>query len=468
MNAGALPPGFEFGTATAAYQIEGAVDVDGRGPCVWDGFLETRGHRGDHGRIAADHYHRWAEDVALLRDLGAHSYRLSASWSRVLPDGLTPNSAGLGFYDRLVDALLAGGVTPALTLYHMDLPAAVQVRGGWAHRETAERFGEYAQLLANRLGDRVKRWFTVNEPLYEAWLGYYEGAFPPAVVDADQAVAALHHLLLAHGLGYQALKERCGDFEVGPAIGFAPTKPATDHPGDAHLADLVAAHTNWASLDPIVLGTYPDAFRNHPMRASALDKVVRDGDLETIAGTDFLGINYYFPRTVLGLERASDTAVVAQYGMQDPSNVAQLAHLRQLGAVDVRPQADAHRIAGWAPYPAGLTESIVQLTERYGAVPILVTENGLPLVDYTNPEGVVVDQERIDFIGDHLSAIAEAVERGADVRAYYHWSLIDNLEWLNGYEHRFGLVHVDFATQRRTPKKSFHWYAQVIRESRSR
>jgi beta-glucosidase len=459
-----LPSEFQFGVATAAYQIEGAVTADGRGPCIWDGFLEENGFRGDNGKIAADHYRRWREDVQLLAQLGVQTYRTSTSWSRVMPDGKTLNRAGLDFYDRLVDALLESGIAPAITLYHMDLPSALQDNGGWANRDTVDAFAEYVGEVARRLTDRVGRWFTVNEPLYEAWLGYFEGLFPPAVVDGTKAVAAMHHLLLAHGSAYRVLKAHTDAVEVGPAIGYAPAIPAMDDTADHLTAALVTAHTNWTSFDPIVLGEYPDEYLTHPARAAALQSVMRDGDLANIVGADFLGVNYYFPRYVTNVNRADDPTLNVRFDLGNTTSG--LKHLSDVGAANVSPRTGRENLGGWTPEPERLTESILQLGQRYGTVPILITENGLPLSDYANPDGEIRDDDRIAFIDEHLAAISAAVADGANVQAYYHWSLMDNLEWVNGYSHRFGLVFVDFATQRRTPKKSFYWYADRIRDAR--
>ncbi len=453
-----FPEGFVWGTATAAFQIEGAAAEDGRAPSIWDGYLRERGYRGDDGDIAADHYHRWEGDLDLAASLGAPAYRFSASWSRVMPDGRTVNALGLDFYRRLVDGLLERGLTPALTMYHMDLPAVFE--GGWASRETALRFADYAHTLTEELGDRVPMWMTVNELYYESWLGYCEGAFPPGHRDRDLAVAALHHMLLAHGLGVEAVRRNARGAEVGLVTGYAPTVPGSAHPDDVAAARRTHRHSNCAVLEPVLRGSYPEPYRTHPMRADALERVVRVGDLETIANpVDFIGLNYYFQRHIVASERTGAPEVAA--AMDPLGDWLVLDHLHDIGVTEMRPKSDTRTMAGWKPEADGMRRMLTEVTDEYGQVPIFVTENGLPLPDYVGPDGRINDVERIAYTGEHLAAAHAAIQAGAWLRGYFHWSFMDNLEWTSGYGHRFGLVHVDYATQRRTPKASFDWYAGV-------
>lgn len=458
-----FPDGFIWGTATAAFQIEGAAAEDGRTPCIWDAHLHEHGYRGDDGDVAADHYHRWEEDLDLVARLGAQAYRFSASWSRVMPDGRTVNETGLDFYRRLVDGLLERGVAPALTMYHMDLPALFE--GGWASRDTALRFSDYAQVLTEALGDRVPLWMTVNELYYESWLGYCEGAFPPGLRDRGLGVAALHHMLLAHGLGVDAVRRNVPNSEVGLVTGYAPTVPASAHPDDVAAAERTHVHSNGAVLDPVLRGAYPEDYRTHPMRAAALADVVREGDLATIGSrVDFVGLNYYFRRHIVASDRTGAPEIAAT--MDPMGDWLVLDHLHDIGVTEVRPKFEGRTMAGWKPEPEGMRQMLTEVTEQYGPVPIFVTENGLPLPDYVAPDGRVNDVERIAYTEQHLAAAHAALRAGARLRGYFHWSLMDNLEWTSGYGHRFGLVHVDYATQRRTPKASFDWYAGVVAGNR--
>lgn len=454
-----FPPGFRWGTATAAYQIEGAAAEDGRTPSIWDAFLREHGTHGDTGDIAADHYHRWREDFDLAARLGAGVYRFSASWSRIVPDGKTVNRRGLDFYRRLVDGLHERELTPALTAYHMDLPAHLD--GGWSNRDTALRFAEYAHVLTEALGDLVPIWMTVNELYYESWAGYAEGTFPPGYRDSAKAVAALHHMLLAHGLGVNAVRENAPGAEVGLVSGYAPVVAATPHPDDREAARLAHVHTIDVVLDPVLRSRYPEEYRKHPARMAALEATVHDGDLDMIgAPVDFIGLNYYFQRHVVAAQRADDPDVVA--AVDPPGDFLNLTRLTEIGAAEVRPRSRNRTMAGWPPEPAGITRMLTDVTADYGPIPILVTENGLPLADYADPDGAVDDPERISYLSEHLGAVHEAITAGADVRGYFVWSLLDNLEWSSGFGHRFGLVHIDYATQTRTPKASFGWYSQIV------
>ncbi|WGD38180.1 family 1 glycosylhydrolase [Lysinibacter sp. HNR] len=460
MSTLSFPEGFVWGAATAAYQIEGAAHSDGRSPSIWDSYLAARGYRGDTGDIAADHYHRLDQDLDLLADLGVSSYRFSVSWSRVIPDNNRINQTGLDFYRRLVDGLHTRNITPALTMYHMDLPERFSAAGGWSSRETALRFADYADLLTREFGDSVPFWMTVNELYYESWMGYCEGTFPPGHRSARMGAQALHHMLLAHGHGVAAVRKNTKTASVGLVTGYAPTEPATEHPDDIAAAHTVHTHANGSVLSPVLRGTYPNEYAHHPSRYEALNEVILPGDLATI-GTpvDFIGINYYFKRHIASLSRINNTDLVRQ--VDPPGEWLRLRHLQDIGATEVRPKSETRTMAGWTPDASGLTDSLLQITREYGEINLFVTENGLPLPDYVNPNGKINDIERVIFIREHLVAVHEAIREGAQVKGYFAWSLMDNLEWTAGFGHRFGLIFVDFATQKRIPKTSFSWYRQV-------
>ncbi|MET0998250.1 MAG: GH1 family beta-glucosidase [Marmoricola sp.] len=432
----ALPAGFVFGTSTASYQIEGAVAEGGRGPSIWDTFTAIPGKisDGSSGAVACDHYHRYPEDVALMKRLGVGAYRFSIAWPRVQPDGTGPaNAAGLDFYDRLVDELVGAGIEPMATLFHWDLPQALQSAGGWLDRSTAERFAEYAALVADRLGDRVGKWVPVNEPNVVTLLGHGNGTHAPGEALGFGALPVAHHLNLAHGLAVQALREH-GAREVGTATNHAPVWAASENAEDVSAAELFDALWNRIFADPMLLGRYPDGFGEL--------MPVRDGDLAVISQPlDFYGFNYYNPNRI----------AAAAEGAEIP--------FEQVELDDSYPRTDF----GWPVVPDGLREVIALLGERYpGLPPLYVTENGCSYGTGPDASGVVDDQPRIDYLDSHLRAIERAIADGADVRGYYCWSLLDNFEWAEGYTQRFGLVHVDFESQARTPKRSFDWYAALI------
>ena len=432
-----LPPGFLFGTATASYQIEGAAAEDGKGPSIWDTFTADPGRvvDGSSGAVACDHYHRWPEDLEIMTRLGADAYRFSVAWPRVQPTGAGPaNGPGLDFYDRLVDGLLAAGIRPMATLYHWDLPQALEDAGGWLSRDTALRFGEYAAVVAERLGDRVTHWCPVNEPNVVTLLGYAQEEMAPGRGLVFGAVPAAHHLLLGHGLAVQALRASTSG-QVGTATNHTPVWPAGESEDDRAAADLVDVLWNRLFADPILLGRYPDPF------GEAMPGPVEE-DLRLVAQPlDFYGVNYYNP---IGVRAAGGDAPLP-FEYRDISGY---------------PTTDF----GWPVVPDALTDLLVQLTGRYpGIPPILITENGCSYGMGPDKSGVVDDQPRIDYLEAHLRAVGDAVRQGVDVRGYYCWSLLDNFEWAHGFTQRFGLVHVDFDTQVRTPKRSFDWYADVIR-----
>lgn len=455
-----FPPDFLWGAATAAYQIEGAVSEDGRGRSIWDVFAHTPGKtlNGDTGDKATDHYHRLDEDLDLMRDLGLRAYRFSVSWPRVLPDGAgRVNECGLDFYRRLVDGLLDRGITPAMTLYHWDLPQALQDLGGWASRETSARFAEYADVVALALGDRVPIWITVNEPWISSWFGYGLGIHAPGIADLGAAAAAHHHLLLGHGLATAALRSRLGrDRQVGAALSLAQIYPASDHPDDVAAAGIVDRQFNRSCLDPIFKARYPEGLGRFSDVWSDDAGPVRPGDLDTIsAPLDFLGVNSYFSRIVASPGRLVQARANGLLGRFDPA----MAFGMQVA--DVLPEGIAVTAFGWPVQPSGLRDLLVSLHGDLH-VPIYVTENGAAYDDYASPEGRVLDMDRVAYLDGHLRAVHEALGRGADVRGYFVWSLIDNFEWAAGYSKRFGIVYVDFPSSRRTPKASFAWYRDVI------
>ncbi|MFB7455631.1 GH1 family beta-glucosidase [Streptomyces sp. NPDC056188] len=436
----ALPQDFRWGTATSAYQIEGAVAEDGRSPSIWDTFSHTPGKidNDDHGDTACDHYHRWREDVALMGRLGVNSYRLSIAWPRVMPDGDGPvNPKGLDFYDELIDGLLAAGITPSVTLYHWDLPQAIQDRGGWPERETAEHFAAYASVVAERLGDRVSHWTTLNEPLCSAWIGHLEGKMAPGLTDLTAAVRASYHLLLGHGLAAQAIRAVTSGAEVGIVNNLSTVFPASDSPEDQAAARRHDGHVNRWWLDPVHGRGFPADMRE----VYGVDLPERPGDLDIIAAPlDWLGLNYYFPATVA----------------DDPDGP--VPHARSVRRPDV-PRTGMD----WEIDASGIETLLLRLTHEYGARKLYVTENGSAFPDTVGPDGTVDDPERRDYLVGHLAACASAARKGAPLAGYFAWSLLDNFEWAYGYAKRFGLVHVDYATQARTIKTSGHSYAEIVR-----
>jgi beta-glucosidase len=447
-----FPSGFTFGAATAAYQIEGAVHADGRGPSIWDTFSHTPGKtfRGDTGDVAVDHYRRYPEDVALMKELGLSAYRFSVAWPRVLPQGAgRVEQRGLDFYRRLVDELLDAGIEPWLTLYHWDLPQALQDEGGWANRDTAARFADYAGIVHDALGDRVPHWSTLNEPMCSALLGYMAGEHAPGERNAAHAARAVHHLLLGHGLATQVMRDRGAD-HLGVTLNFTPMSPAGEQPVDVDAARRLDGQQNRMFLEPIVRGEYP-ADVVDDLAAAGAPLPVQDGDLEVISTPlDWLGVNYYFTSTVRG--------GVAPTGEPSPF----------IGAEDIDdldPEGPTTTM-GWGISPEGFTELLLRLRDEAPGLPLFVTENGSAWPDEVSPDGRVRDPERTDYLLRHLEAMSLAMAKGADVRGYFAWSLIDNFEWARGYEQRFGLVHVDYATQQRTLKDSAFAYRDVLRRHR--
>jgi beta-glucosidase len=446
-----FPDGFAWGTATASYQIEGAVDEDGRSPSIWDTFSHTPGKTrdGDTGDVADDHYHRYEEDVELMAGLGVGWYRFSLAWPRLQPEGHGPlNQAGVDFYSRLVDALLAKGIRPWVTLYHWDLPQVLQDRGGWPERDTAERFAEYGSAVYERLHDRVGHWTTLNEPWVAAFIGHATGRHAPGLQDPEAALRAAHHLMLGHGLAIAAMRAH-GDSEsaFGATFNVSPVDAASDDPADVDAARRADGLTNRIFLDPLLRGGYPDDVLDD-LRGVTDGGHIRPGDEQRIhVPLDFIGINYYY-RTVV---RAGDGDRNA------PSQWVGNGDIVQVGRG--LPQTEM----GWEIDPEGLYDFLTRVSRDHPGVPIYVTENGAAFADEKGDDGAVHDPARVAYLDAHLRAAHRAIGDGVDLRGYFVWSLMDNFEWSFGYSKRFGLIHVDYETLERTPKDSARWYAQVTR-----
>ena len=446
-----FPNGFIWGAATASYQIEGAVREDGRGPSIWDTFSRTPGRvfAGHTGDVACDHYHRYADDVALMAHLGLASYRFSIAWPRIQPDGTGPvNVRGLDFYDRLTDELLSRGIDPVVTLYHWDLPQALEDRGGWTARETAEAFAEYAQIVHARLGDRVTTWTTLNEPWCSAYLGYGSGVHAPGRQDPAATFAAVHHLLLGHGLAAQALRAAgAGTISItlNPAAVF-PVDP--DNPADLDAVRIVDGLSNRIFFDPLLRGHYPADMLEHIARFTDLSYIA-DGDLATIhTPIDLLGVNFYNP----------------SYVSAKPGTPGSLDNPGSEG-ISFRPPVGPVTDMNWLIEPTGLTRLLERIHHDYPGTPLLITENGAAYPDGPAEDGAVHDARRIDYLDGHLRACHDALAAGVDLRGYFVWSLMDNFEWAEGYAKRFGIVHVDYRTQQRVLKDSAKWYREVIRRN---
>jgi beta-glucosidase len=453
-----LPQDFLLGAATAAYQIEGAANADGRGPSIWDTFSHTPGRvlGGDHGDVAIDHYHRYREDVALMAELGLQAYRFSVSWPRVQPGGHGPvNAGGLAFYDRLVDELLAQGIEPWPTLYHWDLPQELEDAGGWPVRATAELFAEYAVLVHERLADRVSHWTTLNEPWCSAFLGYGSGVHAPGRREPLAAVQAAHHLMLGHGLAARALS--AAGAEVGITINLYAVSPASPRADDREAARRIDGLQNRFFADPLLRGRYPaDVVRD--LADVTRFEHVRDGDLQTIsAPIDALGINYYSRHVVTGAPSANGSD---GHGGGAGTEGSPWVGSPAVGFVSRGLPVTA---MGWEIDAAGLTEVLTRVHRDYPDVPLYVTENGAAFDDRPGPDGSVHDPDRVSYLDGHLRACADAVATGVPLKGYFCWSLFDNFEWSWGYTRRFGLVYVDYPTQARVPKTSARWYSGLIR-----
>lgn len=439
-----FPPGFRFGMSTSAFQIEGAAEVNGKAPSIWDTFTGRPGavRHGEDARVAIDHYHRYAEDIGHIAAAGAHDYRFSFSWTRALAD--------VGFYDRLVDTILAAGVRPVPTLYHWDLPQDLEDDGGWLNRDTAHRLADYTALLAVRLGDRVRDWITMNEMSVHTMYGYALTDHAPARGLGLGALPAAHHQLLAHGLAVQVLRTHGAD-RIGVASQHFPVLPATDGEDDQMAAGLFSDLTNWTFSDPMLLGRYP----NELIQAGVgVGEAQLERDLELIsAPLDFYGVNYYEPTMIEAPKAGKDYSGVLEVDIPDG-----------LPFSPVPVKSDERTDFGWAIVPSGLTEILVTLRDRYPDLPpVFITENGASFHDAApGPDGRVHDPRRISYLDAHLRAVADAIDAGVRVDGYYVWSAIDNFEWAAGYDERFGLVHVDRETLARTRKDSWYWYRDLI------
>ncbi|RYF79975.1 MAG: beta-glucosidase [Comamonadaceae bacterium] len=441
-DAAVAHPDFLMGVATASFQIEGATFEDGRLPSIWDTYCTEPGRilNNDDGTVACDHYHRWEADVELIASLGVKAYRLSLAWPRVMDEKGNPNAKGLAFYKNLLDRLVSKGIETYVTLYHWDLPQYLQDRGGWANRDTAYRFAEYADLVSRELAGKVTAWATLNEPWCSAYLGYGEGRHAPGVTDLRQTTQALHHLLLGHGLALAKLKANDPGAKLGIVCNTGTFKPLTDSAADKDAAHLAYVQQNYWVFDPLLLGSYPaDIFRLWP----GTEPLVLPGDMEIISTPmDFFGINYYF------------NSVVESNGQ---------------GGYKEAPHSDnvERTQMGWEVYPQGLTEILVDFHQRYKMPPVYITENGMASDDRVAEDGVA-DPQRIRFLESHLMAVNAAMQAGVDVRGYFIWSLMDNFEWSYGYERRFGITHVDYTTQVRTPKHSALAVTEYLRQRQER
>ena len=437
-----LPEGFVWGVAGSAYQVEGAVAEDGRGESIWDRFSATPGRivNGDTGVVACDSYHRFGDDVQLMHELGIGAYRFSISWPRILPAGRGDvNPAGLDFYDRMVDRLLADGIEPYVTLYHWDLPQALEDRGGWPSRDTVEAFVEFTEVVVSRLGDRVTNWITQNEPWVVSWLGYGLGVHAPGRTSDADALAAAHHVLLAHGRAAKVLRREAPGAQIGVTVDLYPVYPLTDSDADIAAARLMDGSRNRWFLEPLLGLGYPSDMLGHYERNLPQ---IEDGDMRTIAAPlDFLGVNYY-------------SRAVVRAG-EDPA-VPVAVDLDGVERTDM----------GWEVYPHGLTDLLVRLHRDYELPGVYITENGAAYPDARN-NGTVADPRRISYLERHVASLTDAISAGVPVRGYFLWSLLDNFEWAFGYSKRFGIVYVDFETLERVPKDSFRWYRDFLAAQRA-
>ena len=435
-----FPDGFLWGAATSAYQVEGSPLADGAGPSIWHRFTRTPWlvPSGDNGDVACDHYRRYEEDVQLMRGLGLNAYRFSISWSRVMPEGRGRiNEKGLDFYRRLVDALLENGIRPNVTLYHWDLPEALDNLGGWLNRDVASWFADYARVMFAALDDRVPMWATLNEPWVVTDGGYLHGALAPGHRNLFEAPIASHHLLLSHAAALEAYRAE-GKHEIGLVVNLEPKYPASDRPEDLDATCRADAYMNRQYLDPVFHGRYPDEMRQ--IFGEAWPEFTPEDLARIRQPIDFLGVNYY----TRNVSRFDATALPVQ-------------------AAPVRQKRHAYTETNWEVYPPGLTDTLVWVKEKYGDIPLYITENGAAFYDPPTADGEVQDPLRVEYFRTHLRAAREAIDRGVDLRGYFAWSLLDNLEWSLGFAKRFGIIHVDFETLKRTPKASSRFYAEVIR-----
>ena len=451
-----FPEDFLWGCASSAYQVEGAWNKDGKGPSIWDTFVHTPGRIANHetGDIAVDHYHRYEEDVALMKEIGLQVYRFSTSWTRVLPYGTGAiNQPGLDFYDRLVDELLGNQIEPYVCLSHFDLPQALQDKGGWPNRDTAYAFAEYARLMADHLSDRVRVWVTHNEPWVSAMAGHFSGEHAPGIKDPVTGFKAMHHLFLSHGLAAEAMRASAKQpIKVGITLNLNPVHPASDSKKDRAAAQRMDTALNRLQLDPFLRGTSP--LQEFTLGKVLSKSIIKPGDLEKIHTLDLLGVNYY-------------TRTVAKHDPKFPV----------VNAVQTQPVGNEYS-GMWEIYPEGIFELLTRIWKDYyssvkegerpgmGRMPeIMITENGVPVPDGVDFDGRVRDERRIRYLRNHLYQVQRAIQSGIPVKGYFHWSLMDNFEWALGYAPRFGLVYVDYGTLKRTIKDSGHWFASIIQKS---
>jgi len=470
-----FPEGFLWGAATAAYQIEGAVAEDGRTPSIWDTFSRVPGAviNGDTGDVACDHYHRMPEDVALMKRLNLQSYRFSTAWPRVRPDGGAVNQRGLDFYSRLVDELLAAGITPWVTLYHWDLPQALEDRGGWTDRDTAYRFVEYAGTVYDALSDRVDHWTTLNEPWCSSYLGYTGGQKAPGRQEGVAGIVAAHHLMLAHGLAVQELRARGATPENGKQLGITLNLTTVDPYDPTDPVDVDAARRNdlffnRCFLDPIFQGAYSEEMSadtaGMTFQGRRWEDWVQDGDLEVIsAPLDVLGVNYYHGEGASG--RPHDSILEDDKPHAPRPTSSPFPGSTGSRAITKPRRGLPETAMGWEVEPEALTRLLVRLRDDYQVPPIYITENGACYEDEVTPDGKVHDRDRLDYLDLHLRAVHDALQKEVDVRGYFAWSLLDNFEWAFGYLRRFGIVHVDYETQVRTVKDSGLWFAEVAKSN---
>jgi beta-glucosidase len=461
-----VPAGFVLGAATASYQIEGAIDEDGRKPSIWDTFSHTPGRiiTGENGDYACDHYHRMPEDVALLADLGVDAYRFSVSWTRVIPDGIgSVNPLGVDFYSRLVDTLLDRGITPLLTLYHWDLPQPLEDLGGWTNRATAERFAEFATVIGQAFGDRVHTFTTLNEPWCSAFLGYGAGVHAPGHTDNAKALAAAHHLNLAHGLGSSALRAVLpSDAQIALTLNPARVVAASDRPEDVAAARHVDMLANDIFLKPVFEGHYPEQLQADLGHITDW-AFIQDGDLARInMPPDLLGINYYAPARIAA-PTPDLTDQIKRRWTNDPAVATGPSRYPGTDLAVAVPQEGPYTAMGWPIDAGSFTDLLVDMYHRCGRRPLMITENGAAYDDEVSADGAVHDSERTAYLRDHFAAVLDAVDAGADVRGYLVWSLLDNFEWAWGFSMRFGIVHVDFPTGERRLKDSARWFAATIK-----
>ncbi len=452
----AFPEDFVWGCASSAYQVEGAWNEDGKGPSIWDTFVHTPGRiaNGETGNITVDHYHRYKEDVALMKEIGLKAYRFSTSWSRVLPEGTgAVNQAGLDFYDRLVDEILEKKIEPYLCLFHYDLPQALEDKGGWPNRDSAHAFAEYASIMAEHFSDRVKVWMTHNEPWVAAMAGYFSGEHAPGINEPVTGFKALHHIFLSHGLAAEAICAAAKQpVKIGITLNLNPVYPASDSKKDRAAAQRMDTALNRLQLDPFLKGSSP--IQEFALGKLLSQSIVKPGDLEKIHTLDLLGVNYY-------------TRTVAKYDPKFPV----------ISAVQTRPEGNEYS-GMWEIYPEGIYELLMRIWKDYftplpsgkgpgvrGIPEIMITENGVPVPDGLDFDGRVRDERRIRYLRNHLIQVQRAMQAGIPVKGYFHWSLMDNFEWALGYAPRFGLVYVDYQTLNRTIKDSGRWFAGVIREN---